>query len=180
MATGLDTVKTGIAQGLTYSETIDFPIFDSVISGLGVASSWIALAYLVGGLYLLKQKVINWHIPISMILGLFACSLIMSLVDSDFYPSSLFHLFNGSIIIGAFFIATDPVSASTTNRGRVIFGAAIGVWVYLIREWGGYPDAVAFAVLIMNMAVPLIDYYTRPRTYGHSSHNRNAKDKAQS
>jgi electron transport complex protein RnfD len=180
MATGLDTVKTGMAQGLTFSETIELPIFDSVISGLSVASSWISLSYLLGGLYLLKQKVINWHIPVSMMTGLFVCALIMSLVDSDLYPSSLFHLFNGSIIIGAFFIATDPVSASTTNKGRIIFGAAIGVWVYLIREWGGYPDAVAFAVLIMNMAVPLIDYYTRPRTYGHTSNKQKPIDKAKS
>ena len=180
MATGLDIVKTGMAQGLTYSETIELPIFDSVISGLSVASSWISLGYLLGGLYLLKQKVINWHIPVSMMTGLFICSLIMSLVDSDLYPSSLFHLFNGSIIIGAFFIATDPVSASTTNKGRIIFGAAIGVWVYIIRGWGGYPDAIAFAVLIMNMAVPLIDYYTRPRTYGHTSNKRATEDKAKS
>jgi electron transport complex protein RnfD len=180
MATGLDIVKTGMAQGLTYSETIELPIFDSVISGLSVASSWISLGYLLGGLYLLKQKVINWHIPVSMMTGLFICSLIMSLVDSDLYPSSLFHLFNGSIIIGAFFIATDPVSASTTNKGRIIFGAAIGVWVYIIRGWGGYPDAIAFAVLIMNMAVPLIDYYTRPRTYGHTSNKRAPEDKAKS
>jgi electron transport complex protein RnfD len=180
MATGLDTVKTGLAQGFTFSEMIDSPIFDSVISGLGVASSWVTLSYLLGGLYLLKQKIINWHIPVSMIMGLFVCSMIMSLVDSDLYPSSLFHLFNGSIIIGAFFIATDPVSASTTNKGRLIFGAAIGVWVYLIREWGGYPDAVAFAVLIMNMAVPLIDYYTRPRTYGHSSNKGKPINKAPS
>lgn len=180
MATGLDTVKTGLAQGFTYSEMIELPIFDSVFSGLGVASSWITLSYLLGGLYLLKQKVINWHIPVSMILGLLLCSMIMSLVDSDLYPSSLFHLFNGSIILGAFFIATDPVSAATTNKGRLIFGAAIGVWVYLIREWGGYPDAVAFAVLIMNMAVPLIDYYTRPRTYGHTSNKSKSQNKAQS
>jgi electron transport complex protein RnfD len=180
MATGLDTVKTGLAQGLTYSEMIEFPIFDSVVTGLGLASSWVSLGYLIGGLYLLKQNVINWHIPVSMIAGLVICSLIMSLVDTDLYPSSVFHLFNGSIIIGAFFIATDPVSGSTTNKGRLIFGASIGVWVYLIREWGGYPDAVAFAVLIMNMAVPLIDYYTRPRTYGHSSNKRKAIDKAKS
>ncbi|WP_299074087.1 electron transport complex subunit RsxD [uncultured Paraglaciecola sp.] len=179
MATGLDTVKTGLAQGFTYSETIEFPIFDSVIIGLGVASSWIAAGYLLGGLFLLKQKVINWHIPLSMIAGLCICALLMSLVDADLHPSSLFHLFNGSIIIGAFFIATDPVSASTTNKGRIIFGAAIGIWVYLIRTWGGYPDAVAFAVLIMNMAVPLIDYYTRPRTYGHASNKAKSANKVQ-
>jgi electron transport complex protein RnfD len=178
MATPLDTVKTSLAQGLTYSETIELPIFDSVIPGLGVASSWISVGYLIGGVYLLKQKIINWHAPVSMMAGLFICALVMSLVDSDLYPSSLFHLFNGSIIIGAFFIVTDPVSGSTTNKGRIIFGAAIGVWVYLIREWGGYPDAVAFAVLIMNMAVPLIDYYTRPRTYGHSSNKQKPKNKA--
>ncbi len=72
-------------------------------------------------------------------------------------------------MLGAFFIATDPVSASTTNRGRLIYGAAIGAIVYLIRSFGGYPDAVAFAVLLMNMAVPLIDHYTQPRTYGHGA-----------
>lgn len=169
MATPLDTVKTSLSEGLTYTESIELRIFDSVVPGLGVASSWISIGYLLGGLYLIKQKVINWHIPASMLAALFFCSLIMSLVDSDLYPSSVFHLLNGSIIIGAFFIATDPVSASTTNKGRLIFGAAIGIWVYLIRAWGGYPDAVAFAVLTMNMAVPLIDYYTRPRTYGHKA-----------
>ena len=75
-------------------------------------------------------------------------------------------------MLGAFFIATDPVSASTTNRGRIIFGVGIGLWVYLIRNWGGYPDAIAFAVLLMNMVVPLIDYYTQPRTYGHKSEHK--------
>ncbi|WP_158967293.1 electron transport complex subunit RsxD [Paraglaciecola sp. L3A3] len=169
MATPLDTVKTGLIQGYTYSEGLDHTIFNSVINDVGVASSWISLSYLAGGLFLLKQKVINWHIPISMIAGLFFCALFMSLVDSDLYPTATFHLLNGSIIIGAFFIATDPVSASTTNKGRLIYGAAIGFWVYVIRTWGGYPDAIAFAVVIMNMAVPLIDYYTRPRTYGHSA-----------
>lgn len=75
-------------------------------------------------------------------------------------------------MLGAFFIATDPVSASTTAKGRIVFGAAIGFWIVIIRVFGGYPDAVAFAVIIMNMAVPLIDYYTRPRTYGHGPRAR--------
>lgn len=167
MATPLDTVKTGLTQGFTYSEGLEHRIFDSVINGLSVSSSWISLAYLAGGLFLLKQKVINWHIPVSLICAVLVCALIMSLIDADIYPSSSFHLFNASIMLGAFFIATDPVSASTTNKGRLIFGASIGVLVYVVRTWGGYPDAMAFAVLIMNMSVPLIDYYTRPRTYGH-------------
>jgi electron transport complex protein RnfD len=67
----------------------------------------------------------------------------------------------------AFFIATDPVSAATTPRGRLYYGAGIGILVYVIRTWGGYPEGVAFAVLLMNMAAPTIDYYTQPRVFGH-------------
>ena len=169
MATPLDTVKTDLLKGLTYSESLLQPIFDSTLHSVNVAWSWISFAFLLGGLTLIKQKVINWHIPASMLAAIFIAAVVMSLVDGDRYPSGIFHLFNGSIILGAFFIATDPVSAATTNKGRLIFGAAIGLWVYIIRTWGGYPDAVAFAVLIMNMAVPLIDYYTRPRVYGHKT-----------
>lgn len=68
--------------------------------------------------------------------------------------------------MAAFFIATDPVSASTTPTGRLIYGAGIGVLIYIIRTWGGYPDGIAFAVLLMNMLVPMIDYYTQPKVYG--------------
>ena len=70
-------------------------------------------------------------------------------------------------MLGAFFVATDPVSAASTPLGRVIYGAGIGTLVFVIRSWGGYPDGVAFSVLLMNMAAPAIDYYTRPRTFGH-------------
>ncbi|MFT4939203.1 MAG: electron transport complex protein RnfD [Paraglaciecola sp.] len=167
MATPLDTVKTALTRGLTYNESLDSSIFNSTIGAVNVSWFWVNTAYLLGGLYLIKQKVINWHIPGSMIAALIACSLLMFLVDPDRFGSPIFHLFGGGFMLGAFFIATDPVSACTTNKGRLVFGAAIGIWVYLIRVWGGYPDAIAFAVIIMNMAVPLIDYYTRPRTYGH-------------
>ena len=67
----------------------------------------------------------------------------------------------------AFFIATDPVTACTTPKGRWIYGASIGALVYIIRSWGGYPDGIAFAVVLMNIAAPLIDYYTRPKVYGN-------------
>jgi electron transport complex protein RnfD len=164
MATPLDHVKTSLVQGLTVSEAQQSVIFNGIY---GKGWFWMSVAYLAGGIYLVKTKVINWHIPGSMLLGALVFSLFFYLLDGDQYASPLFHLFNGSLILGAFFIATDPVSASTTNKGRLIFGAAIGVWVIIIRQWGGYPDAIAFAVLIMNMAVPLIDYYTQPRTYGH-------------
>jgi electron transport complex protein RnfD len=70
-------------------------------------------------------------------------------------------------MLGAFFIATDPVTAATSHKGRLIFGAGVGLLTYAIRTWGGYPDGIAFAVLIMNAAAPLIDRYTKPAIYGH-------------
>ncbi|QJR79894.1 electron transport complex subunit RsxD [Alteromonas pelagimontana] len=168
MATPLDAVKTGLTQGMTYSEALAMPIFDGGFAqSVGAGWAWVSVAYLAGGLLLINRRVISWNIPGSMIVSVIVCALVLHLMNQDHYASPLFHLFNGSLIIGAFFIATDPVSASTTAKGRIVFGALIGFWIVIIRTFGGYPDAVAFAVIIMNMAVPLIDYYTRPRTYGH-------------
>jgi electron transport complex protein RnfD len=101
-----------------------------------------------------------------MLGALFVIALLFSMVDADSHPEPLFHLFSGATMLGAFFIATDPVSAATTKRGQLIYGALIGLLVFIIRSYGGYPDAVAFAVLLMNMAAPTIDYYTQPRVFG--------------
>lgn len=166
MATPLDAVKTAVAQNLTVSEAMANAQF-SDYAGLGW--QWVNVAYLLGGLYLIKSKVINWHIPIAFIAALALCSSVGYIVSPGTQPGLLFHLFSGATMLGAFFIATDPVSACTTNKGRLIFGACIGLLVYLIRQFGGYPDAVAFAVLLLNMSVPLIDHYTQPRTYGHGA-----------
>jgi electron transport complex protein RnfD len=116
---------------------------------------------------MIKRGTITWHIPTGMLVVLSFLATVFYGFDSDRYASPLFHLFSGAAMLGAFFIATDPVSASTTPRGRVIFGAGIGMLVYIIRTWGGYPDGVAFAVLLMNIAVPVIDHYTPPQVYGH-------------
>jgi electron transport complex protein RnfD len=89
------------------------------------------------------------------------------LIDPGSNPVPLQHVFSGGLILGAFFIATDPVSGCTSTRGRLVFGAGAGLLTLVIRRWGAYPDGVAFAVLLMNMAAPLIDRYTRPRIYGH-------------
>ena len=178
MATPLDTVKTGLTQGITYSESLSTAIFSGgPFNSAGAGWGWVALSYLVGGLWLIRMKVISWHIPASMLASVFICGLFLHLIDADHYASPLFHLINGAVMVGAFFIATDPVSASTTKKGRLIFGAAIGFWVVIIRVFGGYPDAVAFAVIIMNMTVPLIDYYTRPRTYGRDV-SKNARQRS--
>ncbi|WP_339339609.1 electron transport complex subunit RsxD [uncultured Oceanicoccus sp.] len=134
----------------------------------GLGWEWANLGFLAGGLFLLSQRVFTWHAPISMLISL-------TVVSALFYDggssasggSPLFHLLSGATMLGAFFIVTDPVTSAVSIKGRMIYGALIGLLLYLIRVWGNYPDAIAFAVLLMNFAAPLLDYYTQPRTYGH-------------
>jgi electron transport complex protein RnfD len=116
---------------------------------------------------LIKVRVISWHIPGGMLLGLLIPALVMSWFYPDQSVGPLLHALSGATMLGAFFIATDPVTAATSNRGRLYFGLLIGLLVFIIRTWGGYPDAVAFAVLLANMVVPVIDKYTQPIAYGH-------------
>ncbi|MDV3239571.1 MAG: electron transport complex subunit RsxD [Gammaproteobacteria bacterium] len=165
MATPLDSVKTSIGLGLTVHEITAGPLFGGYA---GIGWEWINFACLVGGLYLIYRRAIAWQIPVGMLGALFVIALLFHGSDTDAFPSPLFHLFSGAAMLGAFFIATDPVTASTTPRGRLIYGAGIGVLTYVIRTWGGYPDGVAFAVVLMNMAAPTIDYYTRPRVFGET------------
>lgn len=162
-ATPLDQYKTGLKQNLPANEIRQSPVFGNFV---GVGWEWIAGGWLIGGIWLLITRTIYWHIPTAVLTGLAASALIFYLTDPESVASPVFHLFAGSIVIGAFFIATDPVTAATTNRGRIIYGLMIGILVYIIRNWGGYPDGIAFAVLLANMCVPFIDYYTQPRIYG--------------
>lgn len=166
MATPLDTLRTDLAAGLTLTESLQKPVFYSIA---GAGWLWVNLAYLAGGLMLVKLRVIGWRIPLAVLGSLFVCSLLSWLAAADTNPSPLLQLFSGATMLAAFFIATDPVSASTTNKGRLVYGVLIGFMIFIIRKYGGYPDGVAFAVLLANMTVPLIDYYTRPRTYGHKA-----------
>jgi electron transport complex protein RnfD len=115
---------------------------------------------------MLYRRIITWHIPVALLGGLSLTATLFWLMNAQHYASPLFHLFSGAAMLGAFFIATDPISASTTPLGKLIYAAGIGVLTYIIRTWGGYPDAIAFSVIIMNMAVPVIDNYTQPRVYG--------------
>jgi len=164
MATPMDAIKTRLGLNETLGEIRTGPLFGYLA---GTGWEWINFWFLIGGLWLLQARVIQWQIPMGMLTGLFLMALVFYIADPDTSPSPLFHLFSGAAMLGAFFIATDPVSASTTTRGRIIFGAGIGVLTYVIRTWGGYPDGVAFAVLLMNMAAPVIDHYTQPRVFGH-------------
>lgn len=164
-ATPLDTIKTQLRLNQTLSQIYELPVFGWLA---GKSYQWIALSYLIGGVWLLKQKTIQWQIPAAFLGTLSALALIAYLYNSDHFSSPLFHLFAGSTMIGAFFIITDPVTAATSNQGRLVYGCLIGILLYSIRIWGSYPDALAFAVLLANLAVPTIDYFTKPKVYGQS------------
>lgn len=171
-ATALDALK--VNKSLTIAELwASNPAFGS-IGGYGAEA--VNLAFLAGGLFLLYKRVFTWHAPVGMLAALALMSLLFwNGAGSDSNGSPLFHLLTGATMLGAFFIVTDPVSGATSLHGRLLFGAGVGVLAYVIRAWGGYPDGVAFAVLLMNLAAPTIDYYTRPRTYGHRKPERGFK-----
>ena len=139
----------------------------------GVGWEWVNIGFLIGGIFLLWQRIFTWHGPLAMLASLLLLSLIFhDGGSSQSHGSPALHMLSGATMLGAFFIVTDPVSSATSNRGRLIYGALIGLLVYIIRAWGSYPDAVAFAVLLANFAAPFIDYYTLPRSYGHDRRRR--------
>ena len=166
MATPLDTLRTQIGLNETISDFSYMPVFGKVG---GIGFEMMALGYLLGGLLLWQQRIISWHMPTAFIAGIVALGGVLWLVDPAHYASPLFHLATGGTMLGAFFIVTDPVSGATTPTGKLIFAAAAGVLTYVIRVFGGYADGVAFAVLIMNMTVPLIDAYTQPAVFGRKA-----------
>lgn len=164
-ATPLDTVRAGLLAGQTMEEVRAAPVFGA-FGGRGW--DWVQAAIVLGGLFLLAVKVIRWHIPAAVLAAVFVFAALMHAVDPGTHPDATFHLASGATLLGAFFIACDPVTAPASTRGRLLYGAGIGCLAYVIRTWGGYPDGVAFAVLILNAFVPLLDRYTIPRIYGHA------------
>lgn len=167
MATPLDVYKHDIKTQLS-DQVLQNPAFGNFVSK---GWEWVNFGFLAGGLLLIALRLITWHIPVSMLAALSVMSLAFGW-DPDQYAPLTIHLLSGATMLGAFFIATDPVTAATSHKGKLVYGAGIGILLYIIRSWGSYPDAVAFAVLLMNFAVPFIDYYTQPRTYGHQKARR--------
>lgn len=162
-ATALAFTKSQISGMAMISEFSNGPLFGA-LGGKGW--EWIGFAFLAGGIWLMIKGIIKWQIPLIFIFTLFALSLIFHGYDPERYASSVFNLFTGGTLLAAFFIVTDPVTASVTPRGIIIYAAGIGLLTYIIRTWGGYPDGIAFAVLIMNASVPFIDNVTRPDVFG--------------
>jgi electron transport complex protein RnfD len=163
-ATPLDAMKTGLNDLRTTAEIRSLPVMGDFG---GVGWEWIGNYIAIGGFWLMIRKVIRWHIPLGVGAGLLLPAGIMWLLSPGTEPSPGFHMFSGAAMLCAFFIATDPVSAAASPKGRFLYGAGIGFLIYAIRTWGADVDGVAYAVLIMNMAVPAIDRVTRPRIVGH-------------
>ncbi len=128
----------------------------------------VSLGFLFGGLYLLIRGLISWHAPVAMLVTLALLALLFGDGGSSASqgPPGL-HLLSGATMLGAFFIITDPASLAASRMGKLVCGALTGFLVFAVRAWGGYPDGLAFAVLLTNLCVPLIDRYTIPQPPGH-------------
>lgn len=163
-ATPLDYLKTQLMLNQDMGSIQASPIF-STFAGKGTES--VAFAYLIGGLYLWQQKIITWHLPTAFLSTMAVMSALFWFMDPTQFTSPIFHLVSGGSLLAAFFIITDPISGPTTPKGKLYFAAGVAVITYLIRVYGGYPDGIAFAVIFMNICVPLIDAYTQPRVFGH-------------
>ncbi len=136
--------------------------FGKVSGSLGETS---AICLIIGGLYLLIRKVAGWRIPLSLLLTATITSAIFFLIDHN-WGSVWFHLFGGGLLLGAFFMATDPVTTPTTKRGRYIFGLGCGILLMIIRYFSGLPEGVMYSILFMNALTPLINRYAKPRRFG--------------
>ncbi len=168
-ASTLGHVKTEISRGVSPDAALA-PLFDITTGFIGYAPGSLgetsALLILLGGLYLLFKGIISWHIPVSLIASLLLLATLFHWINPDTYVGPLVHLLSGATLLGAFFIATDLVTSPVTAKGQLLFGAGCGALVFVIRTWAGYPEGMAFAVMLMNALTPLIDHYIRPRVYG--------------
>jgi electron transport complex protein RnfD len=178
-ATLIGYTKTEFSQGHTLSEALASgqpgalaSMFGWISGSLGETSSVLIAG---GGLWLIRQKVITWHIPASLLASVALLSTVFHLVDSEHYLSPWLHLASGGVMLAAFFIATDYVTSPSSPAGQLIFGAGCGLVIFAIRTWGGFPEGVGFAVLLMNSLTPVIDYYVRPRIYGRDLKGRPLK-----
>ncbi|MHC8286931.1 RnfABCDGE type electron transport complex subunit D [Pseudomonas sp. XS1P51] len=170
-ATALGNLKTQLTLHRSAADILagDFSLLPALLGysggSLGETSE---VLLLVGGLWLLALRIIHWEIPVTMLLSVALLAALAHQLEPLRYPGALFHLSSGGLMMGALFIATDPVTSPVGRTGRLIFGVGSGVLIYVIRTWGSFPEAVAFAVLFMNALTPLIDRYCRPRVYGRN------------
>ena len=170
-ATLLGHVKTEFTRGIDLQQALTG--YYAPLEALwghrgGSLGETAALFLLAGGLFLIYKKIITWHAPVAMLLGVVVPALFFSSINPAHYAGPLYHLLSGGLMLGAFFIVTDPVTSPNTVTGQFIFGLGCGLLTWIIRTFGGYPEGVAFAVMLMNAATPIIDHYVKPRIYGRN------------
>jgi electron transport complex protein RnfD len=175
-ATPLGLVKTALATSGTLPFTFDAATAWRFFAGVknGCIGEVSGIALLIGGAYLLYRRCIYWQVPAAFIGTVAAFAEILRLTDPAHNLPALFHVLTGGVLIGAFFMATDMVTTPVTKAGMAVFGAGCGVLTVLIRKWGGYPEGVSFAILLMNAVSPLINRATRPRAFGHARRGKGA------
>jgi electron transport complex protein RnfD len=165
-ATALDALKHLSRSGAEIQ--IDWQVIKNLFIGKtgGCLGETSALFLLVGAAFLFWKKIITWHIPLSYCLTVFLIGIIQGLVTGTGWEAGVFHLMAGGLILGAFYMATDLVTSPVSPKGRIIFGAGCGILTMVIRIFGGYPEGVSFAILLMNCTTPLLDRYARPKPFG--------------
>ncbi len=126
-----------------------------------------ALLLILAGIYLIVRKIINWRIPAAILLTVGVFSSILFWINPQQFASPLFMFFSGGLLLGSVYMATDLATSPLSPKGCWIFGTGIGVLVVMIRVWGGLPEGVMYAILLMNACTPLINKYTQPKVYGH-------------
>lgn len=165
----LGHVKTEFTRGIGLEQALSgyYAPLDALMgSRAGSLGETAGLFLLAGGLFLIFRRIITWHAPVAMLAGVVVPAMIFSVINPAHYAGPLYHLLSGGLMLGAFFIVTDPVTSPNTAAGQLVFGLGCGLLTWIIRTWGGYPEGVAFAVMLMNAATPLIDHYVKPRIYG--------------
>ncbi|MCF7825437.1 MAG: RnfABCDGE type electron transport complex subunit D [Candidatus Marinimicrobia bacterium] len=169
------TARYADVDGITAATPLGLFKFEHVTSDLsglltgnisGSLGETSAIAILIGGLYLLIRKYADWRIPLSLLGATFLVSGVFWLISPTSYPSPVFQLFSGGLMLGAFFMATDMVTSPVTARGAWIFGTGAGCILVIIRLFGGLPEGVMYSILLMNAFTPLINRYTRPKFFG--------------
>lgn len=169
-ASALGFVKTELSRGVPVSESMQHYGLLDMVMGLhpGSFGETSAVLILLGGLVLLARRIISWHIPVAVMGTLFLLGSLFHTVDPARYTDGLFHLVSGATFLGAFFIATDYVTSPVSKQGQLVYGFGVGLLTWIIRTFAGYPEGMAFAVLLMNALTPIIDHHIRPRVFGRT------------
>ncbi|UCF19599.1 MAG: RnfABCDGE type electron transport complex subunit D [Gemmatimonadota bacterium] len=163
----VDVVTSATPLGLWKFERIGTELWNLMVGHIGGSlGETSGLLIIVCGGYLALRNFLNWRIPISIFISVAVLSGLLHLIDASRYPSPLFMLFSGGLMLGAWFMATDMVTSPVTNKGCWVFGAGVGALVVIIRAWGGMPEGVMYAILLMNALVPYINEWTQPKVFG--------------